>query len=214
VASLILDDASRRVLLQIAREAIRSRLERDTRHEDTARGTTHEDTARGTRHEDTARGLRHEARGTEDRLSIRCPAFVTLRRGDQLRGCIGHVESDRPLAEVIARAAVAAAFEDPRFTPVTLVEFDQISIEISVLGPMQPVSDPSTIEVGRHGLVVHSGTKRGLLLPQVPAEWGWDRETYLDQACAKAGLARGAWRTGAEILCFEADVFSEGDLPT
>lgn len=184
--SLILDGDDRRTLLDIAREAIRSRL---------------------------APGTRHQAPGTEGALSRRCPAFVTLRRGDQLRGCIGHVEADRPLVDVIARAAVAAAFEDPRFPPVTAAELDEISIEISVLGPMQQVTDLSTIEVGRHGLVVQSGAKRGLLLPQVPTEWGWDRDTFLDQLCLKAGLARGAWRTGAEILCFEADVFGDSDLP-
>jgi uncharacterized protein len=194
VESLTLDVDARRALLQIAREAIRSRL------------------SRGTRHEDTARGARPEARGPEDHLSRRCPAFVTLRRGDQLRGCIGHVEADRPLVDVIARAAIAAALEDPRFPPVTVAELDEISIEISVLGPMQRVTDLSTIEVGRHGLVVQSGARRGLLLPQVPTEWGWDRETFLDQLCLKAGLPRGAWRTDAEILCFEADVFGDSAL--
>jgi uncharacterized protein len=182
VENLILDADDRRVLLEIAREAIRLRLS-------------------------AAPSPRPHA--PSERLSRSGAAFVTLRRGDQLRGCIGHVEADRPLVDVIVRAAVAAALEDPRFPPVTAAELDEISIEISVLGPMRPVTDPLTIEVGRHGLVVQSGTKRGLLLPQVPTEWGWDRETFLGQLCLKAGLPRGAWRTGAEILCFEADVFGE-----
>jgi AmmeMemoRadiSam system protein A len=190
VENVILGADDRRALLQVAREAIRSCL------------------AQGPSPEATARGPGHEARGTADRLSRRSAAFVTLRRGDELRGCIGHVEADRQLADVVARSAVAAATEDPRFTPVTAGELDQISIEISILGPMQAVSDPSTIDIGRHGLVVHSGTKRGLLLPQVPTEMGWDRRTFLEQLCVKAGLPKGAWRT-AELFAFEAEVFSD-----
>jgi AmmeMemoRadiSam system protein A len=190
VDSLILDADDRRTLLQLAREAIRARL------------------APGPRHDAVAPGTRYPAPGTGAALSRPCPAFVTLRRGDQLRGCIGHVEADRPLADVVARAAVAAALEDPRFPPVTAVELDEISIEISVLGPMQAVTDPSTIDVGRHGLVVHSGMSRGLLLPQVPTELGWDRQTFLEHLCVKAGLPRGAWRT-AELFAFEAEVFSD-----
>jgi hypothetical protein len=197
VEKLILGADDRRTLLEIAREAIRSKV---------APGTPHPP---GTRHPVTAPGTRHSAPGTEGVLSCPCPAFVTIRRGDQLRGCIGHLEADRALADVVARAAIAAAFEDPRFPPVTAAEIDLLTIEISVLGPMQPVSDVSTIDVGRHGLVVQSGAKRGLLLPQVPTEWGWDRETFLEQLCVKAGLPRNAWRTGAEILCFEADVFGD-----
>jgi AmmeMemoRadiSam system protein A len=139
-------------------------------------------------------------------------AFVTLRRDAHLRGCIGHLELDRPLAAVVARAAVAAALEDPRFPPVTPAELDAVTIEISVLGPMRRVLDWSAIEVGRHGLVVQSGRARGLLLPQVAVEWRWDVETFLGQTCLKAGLGADAWRTGAEILCFEADVFGEKDV--
>jgi len=194
VEGVILDAENRRALLQIARDAIRLRL-----------------AAPGTRQVATAPGTRHEAPGTRDVLSRHAAAFVTIRRGDELRGCIGHVEADRPLADVVARAAAAAALEDPRFPPVTVAELDEISVEISVLGPMRRVTDLSTIEVGRHGLVVQSGSKRGLLLPQVPTEWGWDRDTFLDQLCLKAGLPRGAWRAGAEILCFEAEVFGDAD---
>jgi AmmeMemoRadiSam system protein A len=156
----------------------------------------------------TAPGPRHDAPGTAAVLSRPSPAFVTLRCGDELRGCIGHLEADRPLADVVARAAVAAATEDPRFPPVTAAELDELAVEISVLGPMQLVSDPMTIEVGRHGLVVHAGARRGLLLPQVASEWGWDRETFLEQLCVKAGLPRGAWRT-AELFIFEAEVFGD-----
>jgi uncharacterized protein len=198
VENVILDADDRRALLALARDAIRSRLATPGN-------------APGTQHVVIAPGTRHPTPGTRSALSCPAAAFVTIRRGDQLRGCIGHVEADRPLVDVIARAAVAAALEDPRFPPVTAAELDEISIEISVLGPMRPVTDPLTIEVGRHGLVVQSGTKRGLLLPQVPTEWGWDLETFLGQLCLKAGLPRGAWQSGAEILCFEAEVFGESD---
>lgn len=196
---LTLAPADRRALLAIARDAIRSRV---------APGATYTAPAPGTRQDPIAGRVADEAPGTDDPLSRRSPAFVTLRRGDQLRGCIGHLEADRPLAEVVARAAVAAAFEDPRFPPVTAAELEDLAVEISVLGPMQPVRDPSTIEVGRHGLVVQSGRRRGLLLPQVAPEWGWDRETFLEQLCLKAGLPRGAWRA-AELFTFEAEVFCD-----
>lgn len=202
---LTLEAADRRALLDIARDAIRARVAPATGRDPIAPGPK-------ARLAEAARGLGREggpqAQGPNDPLSRPSPAFVTLRRGDQLRGCIGHLEADRPLADVVARAAVAAATEDPRFPPVTAAELDDLAVEISVLGPMQLVTDPMTIEVGRHGLVVHSGVKRGLLLPQVASEWGWDRETFLEQLCMKAGLPRGAWRA-AELFTFEAEVFSD-----
>ncbi len=194
---LTLEAADRRALLDIARDAIRARVAPATGRDVIAPGPTPQ-----------APVPRPQAQGPNDPLSRPSPAFVTLRRGDQLRGCIGHLEADRPLADVVARAAVAAATEDPRFPPVTAAELDELAVEISVLGPMQLVTDPMTIEVGRHGLVVHSGANRGLLLPQVASEWGWDRETFLEQLCMKAGLPRGAWRT-AELFTFEAEVFSD-----
>ncbi len=198
---LTLEAADRRALLDIARDAIRARVAPAT-------GGAPIAPARRSDPVDPEGRVGGQAPGPNDPLSRPSPAFVTLRRGDQLRGCIGHLEADRPLADVVARAAVAAATEDPRFPPVTAAELDDLAVEISVLGPMQLVTDPMTIEVGRHGLVVHSGAKRGLLLPQVASEWGWDRETFLDQLCMKAGLPRGAWRT-AKIFTFEAEVFSD-----
>jgi uncharacterized protein len=196
VDGLTLEAADRRALLDIAREAIRSRVG--------ASGPPSRPSPRAA----SARQAGFQADSSGDPLSRPCPAFVTLRHGDELRGCIGHLEADRPLADVVARAAVAAATEDPRFPPVTAAELDELAVEISVLGPMQLVSDPMTIEVGRHGLVVHAGARRGLLLPQVASEWGWDRETFLEQLCVKAGLPRGAWRT-AELFIFEAEVFGD-----
>jgi len=136
-------------------------------------------------------------------------AFVSLHVGGDLRGCIGHPQSDRPLVEVVPRCAVAAASQDPRFSPVTLADLAAAHLEISVLGPIQPVTSVEDIEVGRHGLIVSQGYSKGLLLPQVATEYGWDRETFLDHTCLKAGLRREAWRSGAQIQRFEADVFSE-----
>lgn len=147
----------------------------------------------------------------EDLPDRRAGAFVSLHRGRELRGCIGHIEADRPLAEVVARVAASAATEDPRFPPLTPAELPLVDIEISVLGPLERIdpTDPSQIEVGRHGLVIEQGGRRGLLLPQVATEWGWDRETFLEHLCLKAGLPRDAWRTGAAVYRFEAEVFGE-----
>ena len=137
-------------------------------------------------------------------------AFVTLHRGGHLRGCIGHIEFDEPLGAVIARGAVAAASSDPRFPPVSAAELPELEIELSLLGPLEAIATPDDIEVGRHGLVVEHGRHRGLLLPQVAPEWGWDRETFLAQTCHKAGLPRDAWKQRAKVWRFEAEVFGEG----
>ena len=137
-------------------------------------------------------------------------AFVTLHRPDgELRGCVGLLRSDRALLETVARMAVAAATEDGRFAPVTEAELDGLTIEISVLGPLQPIR-PEDVEVGRHGLLVDHRGRRGVLLPQVPTEHGWDRETFLAQTCRKAGLPEDAWKEpGVELLAFTAEVFGE-----
>jgi AmmeMemoRadiSam system protein A len=137
-------------------------------------------------------------------------AFVTIKLDGKLRGCIGLITSDWPLWDTVARMARAAAFDDPRFAPLTREELEQIELEISVLTVPAPVEDVSTIEVGRDGLIIERGASRGLLLPQVAAEWGWDRETFLDQTCIKAGLDAGAWRDSATtVLSFSAEVFGE-----
>jgi len=138
-------------------------------------------------------------------------AFVTLKRGGRLRGCIGTLECRRPLPEEVARVAVSAAREDPRFSPVTAAELEGLEVEVTVLGPLEPIDplDPDAFEIGRHGLVVESGYRRGLLLPQVAAEWGWGREEFLAQTCVKAGLPRDAWRQGATVYRFAGEVFGE-----
>ncbi len=136
-------------------------------------------------------------------------AFVTLHKGGALRGCIGHIEPTEPLGDVVPRCAVAACSSDPRFPPVTASELDAVDIEISLLGALEPIAGPEDISVGRHGLVVERGWQRGLLLPQVATEWGWDAETFLAHTCQKAGLPRDAWRKGATVWRFEAEVFGE-----
>jgi AmmeMemoRadiSam system protein A len=138
-------------------------------------------------------------------------AFVSLkmRARGQLRGCIGHVEGDHPLAETIRRVAVAAAVEDPRFPAVTQDELGTLRLEISVLSPLEPIR-PEDVEVGRHGLLVRFRNRSGLLLPQVPVAQKWDRETFLDYTCRKAGLPPDAWRhADCVLLGFTATVFAE-----
>jgi AmmeMemoRadiSam system protein A len=136
-------------------------------------------------------------------------AFTTLHQSGQLRGCIGYVIPLYPLYRTIAETAAAAAFRDPRFPPVTIDEFPKLQIEISVLSPLAPI-EPEDIEIGRHGLIVTFGHARGLLLPQVPLEWGWDREKFLSETCRKAGLPPDAWKRGARLEGFTAEVFGEG----
>jgi AmmeMemoRadiSam system protein A len=136
-------------------------------------------------------------------------AFVTLHNHGELRGCIGHLDASEPLGTVVPRCAVAAGTTDPRFLPITPSELEQLEIEISLLGPLEPISGPEEIEIGRHGLVVELGWQRGLLLPQVATEWQWDAETFLAQTCHKAGLPRDAWKRGARMWRFAAEVFSE-----
>jgi AmmeMemoRadiSam system protein A len=135
--------------------------------------------------------------------------FVTVKKEGMLRGCIGTLECRRPLAEEIARVAACAVREDPRFAPVSADELPLIDLEISVLGPLERIDplDPDAIVIGRHGLVVEQGSRRGLLLPQVAPEWGWDRGEFLARTCVKAGLPADAWRRGADVYRFEADVF-------
>jgi AmmeMemoRadiSam system protein A len=138
-------------------------------------------------------------------------AFVTLvRRADgDLRGCVGMMVSAEPLVDTVARMAVAAATQDSRFDAVTADELPRLYVEISVLGPMLPIR-PEEVEVGRHGLLISDGRRRGVLLPQVPVEHGWDREAFLAHTCRKAGLAEDAWkRSEVELKAFTATVFGE-----
>jgi len=143
-------------------------------------------------------------------LEEKCGAFVTLHRDGSLRGCIGYIVAVKPLHETVAEMAVQASQSDPRFPPVQLTELGDIDIEISVLSPLVDVKDVSEIEVGRDGLIVRGGGRSGLLLPQVATEYGWDRETFLEHTCMKAGLPTDAWmKDGVTIQRFTAEVFGE-----
>jgi len=148
--------------------------------------------------------------GTEERLLQPQGCFVTLKREGQLRGCIGHYGADRPLADNVQEMALAAAVQDPRFQPVAPDELDKISIEISVLSPLRKVHSPDEVQVGKHGVIVRQGDQQGVFLPQVATEMGWDRETFLTRLCSeKAGLPPDAWKHGASLWVFTAQVFSE-----
>ncbi len=136
-------------------------------------------------------------------------AFVTLTVDGDLRGCIGYPLPVKPLDETIIEMAVAASSRDTRFDPLTPGELGRLRIDISVLGLPEPVRDPKDVEVGRHGIIVSKGYEKGLLLPQVPVEHGWDRETFLRHGCLKAGLGPDEWKQGAKIEVFTAQVFSE-----
>lgn len=143
-----------------------------------------------------------------EKLKERLGAFVTLKVGGRLRGCIGHLVGDRPLNETVSRMAKSAAFEDPRFPPLSRGEYDKVGVEISILSPIEKCPDPEKVEVGRHGLVIRKGRHQGLLLPQVPVEWGWDRVNFLRHTAMKAGLPAEAWKDpDTEIMWFEAEVF-------
>jgi hypothetical protein len=135
-------------------------------------------------------------------------AFVTLQKKGQLRGCIGYIEGHGPLHKTIEEMADAAAFRDPRFSPVKEKELPELDIEISVLTPLKRIEDVNEIQVGQHGIYIKKGWLSGLLLPQVATEYGWDRLTFLDHTCQKAGLPSTAWKEKeTEIYIFSADIF-------
>jgi len=147
---------------------------------------------------------------TSKALQTECGAFVTLEKRGALRGCIGLVRGVKPLEQTVIEMAVQAAFHDPRFPAVTADEVEDLTIEVSVMSPLTTVTDVSEIEVGVHGLVIQAGGRSGLLLPQVATDYGWDRETFLEHTCTKAGLPTDAWKQdGVTILKFSAEVFGE-----
>lgn len=135
-------------------------------------------------------------------------AFVTIHRRGQLRGCIGYIEGHGPLHKTIEDMAEAAAFRDPRFSPVRESELPELEFEISVLTPLKKIKDVNEIQVGKHGIYLKKGWYSGLLLPQVATEYGWDRQTFLEHTCQKAGLPSTAWKEKeTEIYIFSADIF-------
>lgn len=136
-------------------------------------------------------------------------AFVTLKVENELRGCIGYPMPYKSLLETVIDCAIAAATQDFRFPSIKEEELSRLKIEISVLSLPWKVEDISEIKIGEHGIIVSKGPHRGLLLPQVAVEWNWDRETFLNHGCLKAGLAEHEWKKGASLEVFSAQVFSE-----
>jgi AmmeMemoRadiSam system protein A len=135
-------------------------------------------------------------------------AFVTVRVDGELRGCIGTFEAREPLWDTVHEMATAAATRDPRFAPLAARDLATLTIDVSVLAPARRIRDSAEIELGRHGLEIRRGPRRGLLLPQVATDHDLDRETFLAETCRKAGLPAGAWREAdTEIWAFEAEVF-------
>jgi AmmeMemoRadiSam system protein A len=178
-----LTERQREALLRIARESIRAHL-------------AGADPA----------GPRHD-----ERLPDASGVFVTIKRHGELRGCLGVLQMRDSLAGEVARCARDSATVDPRFPPMRPDELLDAVLEISVLGPLEEV-DPAVadaIVVGRHGLVVEHDNRRGLLLPQVAVEWGWATDAFLCHTCRKAGLPEDAWRRGARVFRFDAEVFAE-----
>jgi len=181
--NLELDEKQKKLLLRIARETI----------------------------ENTVAGSQPAEYTIDDPvLNTRCGAFVTIHNMGDLRGCIGNITAATPLWMTVLKMAVEASRNDPRFPPVTAGELDDIDIEISALSPLWKIKDISEIEVGRHGILIKKGFNQGLLLPQVATENGFDRISFLEHTCLKAGLARNCYRGGdCDILIFSATVFGE-----
>lgn len=147
----------------------------------------------------------------EKALNQRRGCFVTLMQEEQLRGCLGTFQSERPLFREVAAMAAASATEDPRFYPLKEEDLDTFRIEISVLSDLQKADDPTDIVVGQHGIYLEKDYQRGVLLPQVAVEHNWDRLTFLQQTCSKAGLPKDAWQAqDCEIYLFTAQVLKEG----
>jgi AmmeMemoRadiSam system protein A len=192
----VISPEEKQVLLADARESIAARLEG-------RRGEFRRSPA-----------LTERIAAGESALAKPCGAFVTLHTlGEKkLRGCIGSMAAAQPLETTVRAMALAAAFEDPRFPPLSATEFPRCSIEISVLSPMEVCADPRSVRVGVHGLYLSHRGRAGVLLPQVPVEQGWNLDEYLDYICVKAGLPPRSYEApGARLLTFTAEVFGEED---
>jgi hypothetical protein len=180
-----LTDADKRALLALVRETLARKLSRQT--------------------VPMAQGL---SSGAQQKRGV----FVTLKKRGDLRGCIGRMIPDKPLHELVGAVALQSALEDPRFRPVTLEELQDLEIEISVLTPMAPVPNADHIIVGRDGVLIRKGGRSAVFLPQVAPEQGWGRDDMLEHLCRKAGLPPGSWKEGAQLLTFQAIVFSDADF--
>jgi AmmeMemoRadiSam system protein A len=182
----------RRVLLGLAHEAIRSALQGRTLPE-----------------AQPVSGWLSEPRGVFTTLYLKND--LGGHPDHQLRGCVGYALPVAPLFRAVTETARAAAFDDSRFSPVSWDEALAVEISLSILSRLLPIH-PDEVRVGRHGLLISEGARHGLLLPQVPVENGWDRETFLEQTCRKAGLPQDAWRKTATIEAFSAEVFGDADI--
>ena len=179
-----LDDHEKNQLLALARKSVEYAVREKKAYEPTA----------------SASELLNQERG----------AFVTLRKSGELRGCIGYTSAEKPLYMTVRDTATLAALRDPRFQPVSASELSQLEYEISVLSPLRRVLDIRQIKVGQHGLLMKNGAHEGLLLPQVPVEEKWDRQMFLEETCAKAGMHGGCWKDeNTDIFMFTAVVFGE-----
>lgn len=163
--------------------------------------------ARGEPAPDPAQVARERGLPEDGRLREPRGAFVTLHEGPRLRGCIGTIVGREPIGDAVAGSARAAAVEDPRFPPVRADELSNLAFEVSALTPLVEVDGPGAIELGRHGILLSREGRQAVFLPQVAPEQGWDLPTTLSQLCRKAGLAPDAWRQGARLQVFEAEVF-------
>ncbi|MEO0093481.1 MAG: AmmeMemoRadiSam system protein B [candidate division WOR-3 bacterium] len=151
-----------------------------------------------------------EFKPSSEKLKEKRGVFVTLKKHGELRGCIGYVEGIKPTYEAVKENAINASTNDPRFSPVRPEELKDIDIEITVMTPLQRITDPKVIEVGKHGILIKRGWNQGLLLPQVATEYGWNREEFLAHTCLKAGLPINAWKEkDTEIYIFSGEVFGE-----
>jgi AmmeMemoRadiSam system protein A len=183
----VLNEKQRKTLLEIARDSIASVLS----------------------------GRLPEPRVADDTLKRPAGAFVTLKTADgDLRGCIGSIQAVEPMYQAVSSSAISAALRDPRFHPVQAAELPALELEISVMGPIERVTDIKQIQPGRDGLIIRRGRNAGLLLPQVATEYGWGTEEFLDHTCVKAGLPPGCWRSpDTQIEKFSAEVFGEKTTP-
>lgn len=178
----MLNSTDKKLLLKLAREAITSAVET---------------------------GKLKVQQATDPHLSAANGCFVTIKRQGALRGCIGNFTTDKPLYLLVQEMAVSAATRDPRFYPMKEQDLADFKLEISVLSPLSKIASPEEVVVGKHGLYLEKNFSRGVLLPQVAVEHGWDRETFLCQTALKAGLKREDWKEGTDIYIFSAEVFAE-----
>lgn len=177
-----LSEADQRAMLELARKAVREAVLHSRIPDVIRRG-----------------GIFSERRGV----------FVTIHVRGRLQGCIGVTEANESLGEAVVRCAVSAALEDPRFAPMKEPQLEEMSVEISLLSPLEAIL-PEAIEIGRHGLLVVNHAQRGLLLPKVATEHGLTRERFLEETCRKAGLPRDAWKDpGTGLFGFTCEVFSD-----